>query len=464
MLCNKKKGSMLGRRSICLAIGLVFGSHVALAADGVPPGYHQMPDGRIMANNPATAIAPPGYFLRKNGTLVKVEVEQTQTATPTPAPQAPTEQKSPQVEGVPPGFHQMPDGTIMANNPATAVAPPGYHLMPNGVLMSNSGNPPGAVDVAGHVHQHHHHGSGSMMFEYRYMRMHMGGLLDTTKSVTTDELIDPQGQYGFMMAPTVMDMNMHMLMGMYGFTEYLTGMVMGHFLHNTMGMKASDTTESTMSSAGLGDTILSVAARTPYLVTFGLGVSLPTGSINKKGDMSMSATQPMTDVQLPYAMQLGSGSYELKPSLSYNDSGMGLSWGAQFEYTARLNTNSNQYKLGNRINMNSWIEWQVIRFLSLSARLDGNSWKPIKGADPSINQTMSMDMGDGTMMDMKSSPTADPDLYGGLRLDGKLGVKGHTADKMFGSKLELSYPLYQNLWGPQMKNSWTVSIGLETMF
>lgn len=63
-------------------------------------------------------------------------------------------------------------------------------------------------------------------------------------------------------------------------------------------------------------------------VHLNIGVSLPTGSTSETGTiLAPNGTRPT--VRLPYAMQLGSGTYDLLPGITYNG-GQGLAkWGAQ---------------------------------------------------------------------------------------------------------------------------------------
>ena len=417
-------------------------------AEEVPPGFHVMPDGRMMANNPATAIAPPGYYLRSNGMLIKLDddVGDVREAQAAPVPQ-------PKSDEIPSGFHRMPDGRIMANNPATAVAPTGYHLMGDGVLMSNSGGSGGHE----HLHSSGHHGAGMWMFEYRYSRMNMSDMLDTTTVVTPEEVV--ASPYNYMMSPTTMSMDMHMFMAMYGVTDNVTAMAMLHYMSNKMGMKASDGTISDMSSSGLGDTVLTLLYTTPYKVTLGLGGGLPTGSINAIGNMMMSAAMNMTGVTLPYGMQLGSGSFEFRPSIAYSDRFSDFTVGSEFEYIYRANDNPEGYRLGNKSELTVWGEWHAMKYFSVLARSTFSDIEKISGKHENISTTMNHGG-----MDMPGSPAANPELYGGMRLDASLGFKVNTADNMWALKTEFTMPMYQNLWGPQMRTTWIASVGLEAMF
>ena len=75
-----------------------------------------------------------------------------------------------------------------------------------------------------------------------------------------------------------------------------------------------------------------------HRVLVGAGISFPTGSIDKKDD-----TPAAPDQQLPYPMQLGSGTFDLLPGLTYLGQAGKLGWGAEAMATLRLGENSNDY-------------------------------------------------------------------------------------------------------------------------
>ncbi len=124
--------------------------------------------------------------------------------------------------------------------------------------------------------------------------------------------------YNYMMIPTSMTMDMHMVMVMYGITDRLTVMAMANYQANemkmimdmgpTMGIFPS----APMSTSGFGDTELRGMYRIDKYLVGSLGLSLPTGSIKERSDVMGMI------FRAPYDMQLGSGTYDLKPALTYN--------------------------------------------------------------------------------------------------------------------------------------------------
>lgn len=474
---------------VTAAIATVFVSAVpqsVFAAEETPPGYHRMPDGRIMANNPATAIAPQGYHLMPDGTLMSNNPKPAADADapsgfyrmpdgtlmaddPSSAVAPPGYHMMPDgtlmsnggggmaapIEEVPDGFHRMPDGTLMANDPANAVAPPGYHMMPDGTLMSGGGS-------GDHSHHNMHggghmHGKGMFMAQYKYQRMYMKDLMDSDNKLTAEIAVDNRSGYpDYMMAPVDMTMDMHMLMLMYGVTDSVMLMAMGHYMSSTMGMLSDEGSNdatyvsSVMKSSGIADTVLSAFIKLSTQWNAKIGWSIPTGSINVRGPMTHSSTFTEQGVKYPYGMQLGSGTHDLIPGISYADASGKINWKVDFDYTLRIGKNDSDYKRGNKLELKSQLGWDASKYFSVHGKLDLRSEGQIDGSDKDMNAGM--------------SPAADAQNYGGIRLDTGLGVKLNTADKMWGIGADFVMPVYQNLWGPQMRTSWIGGVYIDFMF
>ncbi|MDX1812357.1 MAG: hypothetical protein R3240_10445, partial [Gammaproteobacteria bacterium] len=387
-------------------------------AEEIPEGFYRMPDGRFMAKDLEHAKAPPGYYLRRNGTLVKLNLDGDSSPAPAIKPIKPGE--------VPPGYHKRSDGAIVADDPKTAIVPPGYHLMSGGVLMSNTSMGGGG----------HHHGKGMWMFDYKYTHMYMKDMLDASKRVTASEAVDPNGAYKYMMAPVDMSMDMHMLMIMYGISDSIMPMLMLHYMSSEMSMLAFDGGHSTMKSSGLADTILSTMIQGPHHLNFDVGISIPTGSIDVTGPMQHSKFAPPVTQKYGYGMQLGSGSYELIHGIRYEDYSGDLGWGGGYSFTAPLNKNDNGYKRGNKLLVDSWLQWTGIKAMSFKGKLQYRSIGQIVGVDPEIEKDKIRP--DGSIM----SPLVDASGYGGNRLDATFIYAYKIPSPMLTFSFEFSKPVY----------------------
>jgi len=249
---------------------------------------------------------------------------------------------------------------------------------------------------------------------------------------------------------------MHMLMLMYGLTDHLTLMGMTNFQDNAMdmlmnmGMGNGNKPEPTMRTSGIGDTELrGIYKITDYLVG-SLGLSIPTGNI----------TQEFTTMNMkfraPYDMQLGSGTVDIKPALTYNDlSGdAAWNWGGQATYTHHIGRNDAGYSLGDNVKLTTWLQ-RALGPVSTWFRLAYSHTEHISGRDNEIQKILDPKMG-------APSPDADPLNYGGERLDGFVGIS--FARGPFSMGIEGGVPLYQDVNGLQLETDWFLTAGLQIMF
>lgn len=290
----------------------------------------------------------------------------------------------------------------------------------------------------------HTHEAGEVMLSYRYMRMEMQGNRDGNHSVSTTQVLEQ-----FPVAPTRMSMDMHMLGAMWAPTNEWTVALMAPWIRLEMDHKTRSGGSFTTDAEGWGDlraTLLrTIWEQGSQSLHAGFGLSAPTGSVNQRG------TPMGPKAKLPYPMQLGSGTWDLHPSLTYNGQTPLWSWGAQARGTIRPGTNSERYTLGDRVGLGGWLARRCGSF-SVSARIDGELWGDIDGADPELNPAM--------------VPTARTDLRGGRRLDVGTGINWAPNGKLAGHRLaaEFMVPVAQDLDGPQLETDWSLTSGWQYTF
>ena len=111
----------------------------------------------------------------------------------------------------------------------------------------------------------------------------------------------------------------------------------------------------TTRSDGIGDVSLSALidlwSRDHHKIHAQLGISFPSGSIVEQDKLPTSGA---TTVRIPYPMQLGSGSYDFLPGLTYTSHAGAWSWGAQAHGEIRLNENHAEYRLGDEYALTAW--------------------------------------------------------------------------------------------------------------
>lgn len=289
----------------------------------------------------------------------------------------------------------------------------------------------------------HTHSAGEFMLSYRFMDMHMEDNRDGTDELSTDDVLAQ-----FPVAPTEMGMQMHMLGAMYAPTDDLTLMAMLPYTSMEMEHRTRMGVRFTTESSGLGDVSLGglykIFDRSGQRIHLNLGLSLPTGSTDQRDD-----TPAGEDSVLPYPMQLGSGTYDLLPGVTYLGQSELGSWGAQVRGRLRLGRNDEDYALGDRLEAGAWLARRWTDWLSTSLRLNFQTWGDIRGEDDRLNPML--------------IPTADTDLRSGSRLDLGLGLNVYDRDG-FRVGAEFSLPLYQSLDGPQLETDWMGMVGLQLSF
>ena len=285
-----------------------------------------------------------------------------------------------------------------------------------------------------------------IMLSYRFMSMDMDGNRTGTDSVSTP-------LPGYMVSPLSMDMDMHMLGAMYAPTDKLTLMLMAPYTSISMDLLVNMSGANfTTESSGIGDVKLGATyglfaqPRSDFLFNF--IVNVPTGSIDERDN-----TTGPNEVHLPYPMQLGSGTWDFTPGLTYVQTYESWSWGAQGLYTFRTGTNDNGYTLGDKLMATVWAAKQLVKSTSLSFRLKVLDWDNIDGSDNKLMLMPSM------------VPTADPNLRGGTRVDALIGVNfvppGFNSLRL---SAEAGIPAYQKLDGPQLETDFVFTLGMQYTF
>ncbi|MEL7189242.1 MAG: transporter [Pseudomonadota bacterium] len=313
----------------------------------------------------------------------------------------------------------------------------------------------------------HRHAKGEWMVSYRFMHMDMAGIQIGTDSVTPQEVATtaPNRFFGaagqpptLRIVPTSMRMDMHMPGVMYGLSDQITLMVMGNYItkemdHITFQGGMGDTQLGTFRTrtADLGDTKVAALIGLTDTVHINAGVSVPTGTITEEAEiltpMGMNPT-----VRTPYPMQIGSGTWDLEPGITYRDQNESFGWGAQVRGTIRLGTNDEGYSHGDLYQATAWVAAALTPGISLSGRVQAQTLGRVDGLDPNI---------------VGPVQTANPDFQGGDSVTALAGVNfAATGGTLKGWRLgiEGGVPLVQDLNGPQMPTDFTFTVGIQKSF
>ncbi len=317
----------------------------------------------------------------------------------------------------------------------------------------------------GSVHEHHHHGPGTyapsgimgdhlhpkngLMVSVRHMYMNMDG-----NRQGSDEVSDDIVYNDYMVAPQQMDMNMLMLGLMYAPSDVVTLMMMQNFAWRDMDLTARmmmgngmvmlndfNTYSSFMGDLKLG-LLWGIYTGQTTSLHLNSSFNLPTGDIKNR-----DATPMMANAKLPYAMQLGTGTFDLTIGATFKGVGTKVAYGIQQLNTIRTGENSQGYRFGNTFELNTWFTYEFTKTVSSSIRISGITQGSLNGTDPELNPMM--------------VTTADPENYGGEVIRSGLGFNFLLANNTLILGMELNTPLYRNYNGVQMDEKWGINTSLR---
>jgi len=334
------------------------------------------------------------------------------------------------------------------------------HAMADDTLYASSHAP---ISIMGD----HMHEKGEWMVSYRFMSMSMSGNLNGRDDMSDEEIVTTvENRFGtpptLRVVPQDMTTDMHMLGAMYAPNDNFTLMAMLPYIDKDMRLTtyqgvagANVLGDFNSKASGVGDlkvgSLIRVFDDNTHHVHVNAMVSLPTGSIDESGSV-LAPTGATIASRLPYAMQLGSGTYDLMPGITYTGKSNSLTWGAQYSGTFRQGDNSEGYTLGDENKVNLWWQYEFVPSFSASAGLEYFDSDSIDGIDDAIALPVQ---------------TADPDNYGRTVHSLKVGVnwvQQQGALRNTRVALEYSKPIKQEVNGIQMEmdNMWT--FGLQRAF
>lgn len=298
----------------------------------------------------------------------------------------------------------------------------------------------------------HTHTQGGWMVGYREEHTSFSGNKDGTNSISPASLMSQYGE-----VPLNMSMDMHMFELMYGATENLTLMVMPQYMTMRM-LHASSHGGGHMHThevEGFGDTEVtglysfyrSDNGSIKQKAHLNFGMSLPTG----KSDVKF-LDHHAHEYNLPYSMQLGSGTFDPILGATYTGKSPDWSWGAQTLNYIRTGINNEGYRQGNKYTATTWIARDVTEFASLSFRLEGEAWGNVSGQDRKLPLT--------------SIAGANPDGQAGERVMAHIGANFLLGEQLLNQRLavEFGIPLYERFDGPQPETDYRLTAGWQLAF
>ncbi len=300
---------------------------------------------------------------------------------------------------------------------------------------------------------------------YRRIHIKFSGQRDGTRNVSSNEVLwngnaAERTDDNFPILTQEIDQEAHIIELATAVTERLSLNVLIPYIVQATKHKSivSDFERFTIRSEGLGDVsaFFSYMFRetgTHYLKLNG-GISLPTGAINEADD----TPAPGSSNQLPYTMQLGSGTVDLSPGVTYWRKGGLVDIGAQLLGTIRLGRNYRGYSLGDRLSVSAWLQTELREWLHPSIKIAAQFWDRIDGIDEDFKH---FEHG------FFPAAVADPDKFGGEKVNALVGVKLIAPQRNLANhsiEIEGGVPIYQSLNGPQPKEAWRINASWHWKF
>ena len=292
----------------------------------------------------------------------------------------------------------------------------------------------------------------------RYQQAEFDGYLKGSDKLSLDEVLftpgtEPRTDSNFPVVPTVISQRASILGIQYQRRpEWQFNLVMPYIQQETDHISVVPGYEEfLLKSHGMGD--LSLGAR--YLLSqqsshqwaLQFKLSIPTGSIDETGDTPREPGEQ----QLPYTMQLGSGTWDIPLTLSYQTLGEHLVE-VDLSATIRTGKNDRDYRLGNRYSIKGKYKYQSSEALDTLLSLEYVYSQRIQGADTALLVAQT---------NPYPASITNPDLYGGKKLLASIGIRWQFSDE-YSVAVEMAKPLYQHLNGPQPKENWRAGIAFSS--
>lgn len=296
------------------------------------------------------------------------------------------------------------------------------------------------------------HTRGDVMLSYRFHRQDYEGLMDGTQDISNAEV---PARYDVI--PTALRVSTHYFEAMWAPVEEFTIVVSLPFYEKSLDWQPREGvpgTAATTTVKGFGDISLTFLYRVfddeGGRLHLNLGLGFPSGSTQES---AVTPTSGDELERLPYVLQLGSGTIDIKPGATYNGYWRGMNWGAQILGVLHAGTNSENYTKGNEYSLSGWAGRKWTRWFGTAFRL---AWRQAFNPEGFDKRMWATD-----------SPLANPNLQAFRRLDALFGFDFYITGGQFQGvriSVEAGLPAYQSLDGPQLRNRWSLTAGLQYAF
>lgn len=298
-----------------------------------------------------------------------------------------------------------------------------------------------------HQHDQHDHAGNNVRITARWHRANMSDNVMGSRNASTAQVL----AQGYRIVPQDMTTDMFT----FGWSRRMNNGVrlsasVPYVIKRMQSVTYTQTetliSKFTTQNDGVGDAMLRAGKKLRYKGWHGsLGVSVPLGSVDA-ADRILLPNGVITRRRLPYMMQIGTGTFDLHPAISFvNRFGAkdNMTFGFQLNGVVHLGTNHANYAFGDKAKATVSFGRHMLNGhgrLSLSYQ----STDRIEGRDSEI---------------FGASQMADPENYGGERLLAKVSYRMRN-----GVSVQLATPLHEDLHGTQMSLSHIFGVNYMSRF
>ena len=273
---------------------------------------------------------------------------------------------------------------------------------------------------------------GQFGLEWRSSSTTWEGMRDGREDLSSQDLFDA----GYSLAGTKLTENRLELDFLYGLAPQWILFATVPLIDRELTYDLAGGGSARSTSSGLGDIILggryAAHADEQHLLQYTLALGLPTGDYNQRGSYAGN-----TDAVLPYPLQLGTGTVDLYPGLTYLHARKRWTLGVRSEARIRLGRNSDQWAVSDSFRADIWASRTLTDALTGDVRLQANWWGDFHGDAPDL--------------DKDRSPLENASRQGGSLVQVVFGLAADFSDSYAGRNrlgIEVGLPIDERLDGP----------------
>lgn len=296
---------------------------------------------------------------------------------------------------------------------------------------------------------------GRLVASYHLDVHAFAGHRDGTRRISDAVMLSTAGE-NFRIIPTRMTSQVHVISLAYSITDDLLARVEIPVVFNQMTLMERDSTTYRTQSGGTGNLAIMGMYRAldwqQHHVYVHAGFTVATGSTTQRDIIPDSEPE---SIKLPYIMQTGSGTADFVSGLTYRGKKVPFTWGVQLQGVLRGGDNAHSYRFGHYFGSSAWGKYRMDAKTSFSTRLFSEGQGAIEGGDPAY----SIDV------NARNIPTVFPEYQGYQRVGVGVGFNTYVWNGVFAGLrlgMELRYPFYQNMSGPQLEQD--ISFGMTLRY